>query len=125
MRYIGGAPGHITTTEASRFLGRLSYAYSQAFMDRRARELADLGHQQHGDESIEVEELIPDDYDSGLDEGAEERSDDSDYVQSLNGEDDDDFAYGWAYPPTKDRVYSGSEEDEEDGEVQALGYDVD
>lgn len=125
MRYIGGAPGHITTRETSRFLGRLSHAYSQEFADRRAQELADLGYMQDdGGQEMEVDEHVPDNYDSGPDEGAEDRSDDSDFVQSLDGEEDDDFAYGWAYPRDQERVRNDLEE-EDDGEIQAFGYDAD
>lgn len=139
MRYIGGAPGHITTTDASRALGRLSAAYAQEFADRRAQELAQLGYEDKNSKETEVIESRSEDEQSGPDAGADERSDDSDYFPEPGDNEDDDFAYGWEYPGEGDNVTledgvredheGGAELDEgeemDDGETQALGYDVD
>lgn len=148
MRYVGGGVGHGTTADASTFFGRRSFAYSQDFADRRAKELADLepGWRNKGVRmpmQVDEPEL---DSDGSPDEGEVEHLDDSDFTPDSDDE-DDDFAYTWHYQRKKEgaggdgrrekgsaqqpQVDDGEVEDNGDGEeggseedeVLAFGYD--
>lgn len=143
MRYVGGAVGHSTTSEASQFFGKRTFAYSQKFSDRRKQELAGLSPIREGRTTRETayrdEEHMNSD-DNRLDDGGREQSDDSDYMPESDDE-NNDFAYAWKYPSTekdergKERggVRQGDDvdvevdgedgNDESDNEVQAMGYD--
>lgn len=126
MRYVGGAVGHTSTSDASRLLGRRTRAYADKFAREREAEISNLRPQQKEPRVLD-EQDDDSDRSSTLDDGAREQSDDSDYVEKARSEnDDDDCAYDWSYPEVQSNtvieVEGDGEEELRENEIQAYGY---
>lgn len=135
MRYVGGAVGHTSTSDASRLLGRRTRAYADRFAREREAEISRLRQQRHPLTRRQQPEASGDSHESdddsehssALDDGARELSDDSDFIEGNHSErGDEDLAYAWNYVEVQgDTVIEIAGEDEEelrDNEVQAHGY---